>query len=287
MRAITDDALRAEAPENDDLVVPGYRNYLIYCDESGTGGQRYYAFGSLWLPWQRRGDFAGLVREARLRHDYAHEIKWQHVNKGSLPFFLNLVAAFFEQRWLMFHCIVVRKGYVKKDLHPGGYDQAMQKHFVLLLAKKIQFFSAGCPDKAYHVRVDPLPSRYSKADQVAHKIVNAQVRQQLGLGDAVRSLITRDSKTTAGIQVSDFLLGAVMAAVQGDVTSPHKLQVMQNIALHLGWKDLRAGTYGSQWKFNIWHFWDPTAGEEREIEARPVRLALPMPTWRAGLRATS
>jgi hypothetical protein len=33
------------------------RPWLISCDESGTGGARYYGFGSLWMSWDRRGDF--------------------------------------------------------------------------------------------------------------------------------------------------------------------------------------------------------------------------------------
>jgi len=43
--------------------VPGHRNYLVYCDESGIDGQVYYGFGSLWLPWERRGDLVGFVNE--------------------------------------------------------------------------------------------------------------------------------------------------------------------------------------------------------------------------------
>lgn len=42
----------------DEHPVPKHKNYLIYCDESGIDGQNYYGFGSLWMPWERRGDLS-------------------------------------------------------------------------------------------------------------------------------------------------------------------------------------------------------------------------------------
>ena len=90
--------------------VPGHRNYLVYCDESGVNGTRYYGFGSLWMPWERRGDFQALIADLRREHGYLDEIKWTHVNKRSEKFYLALVEEFFRRTWLMFHCVIVRKG---------------------------------------------------------------------------------------------------------------------------------------------------------------------------------
>ncbi|MGE3512779.1 MAG: hypothetical protein AB7N65_28280 [Vicinamibacterales bacterium] len=28
--------------------VPGYKDYLVYCDACGQTGKKYYGFGSLW-----------------------------------------------------------------------------------------------------------------------------------------------------------------------------------------------------------------------------------------------
>ena len=36
--------------DEDDKAVPGYRNYLVYSDESGIHGANYYGFGTLWMP---------------------------------------------------------------------------------------------------------------------------------------------------------------------------------------------------------------------------------------------
>jgi hypothetical protein len=267
-RPVREDELAEEA-------IPGYRNYLVYCDESGIDGQVYYGFGSLWMPWERRGDFTGLLKSLREKHRYRGEIKWNAVSRAVLPFYSDLIEAFFRRTWLMFHCIVVRKGYVDLKFHKD-FDQARRKHFAMLINSKVKFFAAGAKDKAYHVRVDPLPSRYEKADEAALKIVAATLKKELGLVP-LKTLITVDSKTSHGVQVADFLLGAVMSGSQGKATSEHKLRLSRELAEHLGWKNLKADTHLKEWKFNIWYFFDPKAGAPREVQSRTVKLKFPMP----------
>ncbi len=270
------------AVDLDETPVPGHRNYLVFCDESGTGGGVYYGFGSLWMPWERRGDFTGVV--GRLQEQFRHrdEIKWTNVNRRNEPFYVALVEEFFRRTWLMFHCLVVRKGYVARDRHKD-FDEARRKQFAMLIKSKIKFFSGTAKDKAYHVRVDPLPSRYRKADEAAHKIVGATLMKELGVAP-LKTLVTRDSKQTLGIQIADVLLGAAMSEWQAEVTAGSKLHVRRTIAEHLGWTDLKADTHLTEWKFNIWYFYDPTAGRRREVSSRAVKLKVPMPAWR-GRRA--
>src|SRR3989442_2711509 len=40
----------------------------------------------------------------------------------------------------------------------------------------------GGAKKLYHLRVDPLPSRYAKADEAAEKIINASLKNDIGTG---------------------------------------------------------------------------------------------------------
>jgi hypothetical protein len=258
--------------------VPGHRNYLVYCDESGIDGQVYYGFGSLWLPWERRGDLVGFVNELRARHRYDDEIKWTGVNRRSEGFYRDLIQGFFSRTWLMFHCVIVRKGYVDRDFHKD-FDEARRKHFAMLLKSKVKFFSAGARDKSYHVRVDPLPSRYPKADEAAFKIVGATLKKELGIAP-LQSLVTVDSKTSIGVQLADFFLGAAMADWQKEATSGFKKRVGLHISEHLGWADLFADTPYDEWKFNIWYFFDPTAKKKREIKTRSVKLKIRMPPFR-------
>lgn len=263
--------------------LPGYKNYLVYCDESGQSGKKYYGFGSLWMPWERRGDFTGLVGKLREKHGYSREIKWSKVDSRNLAFYRDLVESFFQRKWLMFHCLVGRKGYIDRAFHPGGYDEALRKHFAMLIRNKIRFFSEGDPQKAYHIVVDKLPSSYEKADEAAHVIVNHTLQKDMGF-TPIHNLVTRDSKTTAGIQVADVLLGAVVTEWNEEQAGDAKIALRDWVAEHLGWRHLRADTRHWEWKFNIWYF--HADGPEREREARTwtPNLKYPMPPYRARKR---
>lgn len=263
--------------EDESVFTPGYRNYLVYCDDSGLHGSTHYGFGSLWMPWERRGDFVDIIRSLRERHRMRDEFKWNKVNRQFETFYLDLVEMFFRRPWLMFHCLIVERAVVDKDLHEGDYDLARRKHFAMLVGTKMRLLCRGrnASKKRYHVRVDRLPSRYAKADEAAERIVNNMLKKELG-HPAVATLFTRDSKTTSGIELADVLLGAVMDDWCGTSESATKQNVKRSIAGHLGWVDLAADTKPFEWKFNIWSFYDPTTGNPRPVATRTVDLRYPM-----------
>lgn len=271
--------------EQESVFLPGYRNYLVYCDDSGLNGTTHYAFGSLWMPWERRGDFADIIRTLRERHRMFDEFKWQKVNRRFEPFYVDLVEMFFRRPWLMFHCLIVERALVDKELHEGDYDLARRKHFAVLLKAKVRDLCStpGGTKKRYHVRVDPLPSRYAKADEAAERILNNQLMKAIGQR-AVATLFTRDSKRTSGIALADVLLGAIMDDWCGDSTSVPKQNVKKTVAENLGWTDLAADTLPSEWKLNVWAFHDPTSGEKRPAKTREVKLRFPMNLVERGRR---
>ena len=260
-------------------MVPGYRNYLICCDESGVHGAVYYGFGSLWMPSERRGDFYALVSQLREKNGYANEIKWTNVGRYSEPFYIDLIDTFFGRSWLMFHALIVRRGYTDKSFHKD-FDEEKRKRFAMLIKAKIAHFCAGDSQKRYHVWVDPLPSRYRKADEAAFKIVGSQLKNDLRGLKPLQTLVTRRAKEVPGIQLADFLLGATLADWQDEARSACKLRVRRHLADHLGWSDMKSDTRPEVWKFNIWYFFDPSADDRREIPTRDVNFKLPIRSFR-------
>ena len=231
------------------------------------------------MKWQRRGDFARDFREIRNRHNFIGECKWNKAHsRKNQTFFSELVEYFFKHTWLAFHCIVIRKGVVDKSLHRGDYDLARRKHFTMLLATKIRYCMKAHPGREHTFRiwVDPIASRYKKADEAVEVISNNVLAQALGSVRPVDSVITRDSKDTPTIQMCDFFLGAVMDAWQQRSNSEVKAKLQQWIAHHLGWPDLKADTYPLERKFNIWYFYDSELGP-REVQTRKVKLKYPLP----------
>ena len=257
----------------------GTRSWLIACDESGVHGSAHYGFGSLWLKWQRRGDFIEHMREIRERHDYEYECKWRKVTRNALPYYKDLVSYFFKRKWLTFHCIVVRKEMVRKDIyHNNNWDLARRKHFTMLLTSKMRKALTRFPNREHEFRVytDPIHSSYEKADEAIEVISNNILNSRFRKTSPVKSVITRDSKDTPSIQLCDLLLGAVMETWQKKTTSQAKNDLRQYIAMHLGWPKLDSDTLPIERKFNIWYFVDTTR-EKRRVDTREVKLLYPYP----------
>jgi hypothetical protein len=143
-------AERHMAQEDDRDPPPGVQRWLISCDESGVHGARFYGFGTLWMAWQRRGDFQALMREIRERHRYRPEIKWNDISNGVVPFYSALIETFFTTPWLAFHCLAVEKASVKKELHEGDMDLARRKHFTALLVTRFAAPEESIPSANRH-----------------------------------------------------------------------------------------------------------------------------------------
>lgn len=263
---------------------PAYKNFAIYCDETGMGGgHQYYGFGSLWIPWERRGDLAAILRERRERH-FDRELKWGGVNGRTLEMYRELIDEFFRRRWMMFHCLLVPRATVDPGKHRDR-EEAMRKHYTLLLTNKIRTFALGRSDRRYRIRVDRLDCfGYQKSHEaieaVGNNVLNKRMRERL-----IEDVLAVDSKETAGVQLADVLLGAVASVWQKKQPSNSgKLQFRDELAGYLGWPDLKADTGPEQWKFNIWHFHD---GGPRVAKTREVALRYEMPPFRRGVSRTS
>ena len=279
-----------DEPADDDADepgLPGYRNYLVYGDESGIDGQVYYGFGTVWLPNEARGRLTGLMRRLRAQCKVPdEEISWSGLNVKKLPLCLALVEEFFRARWLMFHCIIVPREIVDPRLHERGYETAREKHFCEFIANKLSTFGQGSPDKIYHLRIDPFPSRYDRTDEKLHRIINAMAQRQLGFAPIISTQTVQSSKASAGVQLADLLLGAVMSAWQprNTATSMPKRALQGFVAAHIGWPDLRSDTLPMSrdplaWKFNIWLFCGHPDNREEKTD-RKLRFRFEVPPYR-------
>jgi hypothetical protein len=267
-----------EEPEID--FPPEYRNYLIYCAESGIDSQQYQGWGTLWIPAERRGDLAHSLRELKRKHVFQGEVKWGRVGYRNAPFFRELCGQFFRTNWMMFHCVVFRTAMIRPELFEGGGVEARLHRLSALLENKIDFFSGSGTDKIYHVRVGPLLSSHAEEDEKAGEITNAQLRQALGHAP-IRTMLTRNSRESAGVQIADFLLGAVLASWNERVADDGpKAGVLRHVAKHLGWEDLQANTRPLEWKFNVWYQHEPEENLPGSVRTRDCNYLFPVQPYR-------
>lgn len=255
------------------------RDWLVAIDESGIHGAPCFAFGALWLPWDRRGDVSRVLDEARAPSGVDDEIKWSKMSRKTAPSCDRLVRWFFRTSWVSFHAIVVLRADIDRRYHGGDYDVARRKFFNQLIVRGVRknFEAHGRLPAKYHVWADELPFRYAKAAEAAESIASRLLKRTYGEKAPGLDVREQVSRTCAPIQVCDLLLGALMAARQGEAAAPHKVNIQALIAQHLGWDDLRADTWPSERKFNIWQ-WTPRPhdSKSRLFTSRSVSLLHPL-----------
>lgn len=130
--------------------------------------------------------------------------------------------------------------------------------------------------KFAQLRADHPPSRLAtKAGECVQIIANHSIAAAVGGLRPIDRVSTHSSHESPSIQLCDLLLGAVMDAMLQKATSPAKLELQRHIARHLGWPDLRAGTFAGARKFNTWFFYDPTRGP-RQVMGRGLGVLHPL-----------
>ena len=245
------------------------KNWLLAIDESGGKSTSHYGFGALIMPYDRRGDFIGKFKSLCEFFGYENEVKWKRVNKRSNELVTALVDYFFETPWLFFHCFVACKADIRKELSQGDYDLAWRKHLATFVANKCR--RAARHDRTsehrFTIWVDPIQSRYAKADEALQNVVNNSLRSSFGGRAEVDNVITHDSKLTPAIQLCDVILGAIVTSWLPTSTAQYKPAMRDYVANRLGWVDLRADTRPEQRKLNIWYFYDRSLGPRR-VETR-------------------
>ena len=90
------------------------RPWLVACNQAPASGETHHGFGTLWMRYDRRGDFSRDFASLSAEATWAESIGWNQIGRGaSIRFARTLVDYFFSRAALSFHCLVVEKDLVK------------------------------------------------------------------------------------------------------------------------------------------------------------------------------
>lgn len=240
---------------------PGYKRLLVYADEAGTHGQTYSAFGSLWMPWERRGDFQKILRNARTAHAHTGGLAASGAPGDLL---VALADEVFQRRWLAFRCVIT----------PLTEDVARRRQaLVQLLARRARPPSDASPPADVRLRLSRAARLPDAAKTKPQHAIGGALAREL---PAAQPLSVRAARTIDGVELVELLTSLVVAGWERRAFGKEKKRVADRVAENLGWGDLAADTLPSEWKFNIWFVRDPSELDTSNKTQRAVQLLLPM-----------
>lgn len=220
----------------------------VYCDENHpelftTTKQplgRYLMIGSLWLPAGLRKTLKTEIEALREKHGIGSEFKWHKVQRGKLPFYLDLVDLFGQHGDnLRFRCIAVDKEKFNIKLHNDDAELGFYKFYYQLLhhwMSESNEYAIFCDQKS-----NSDPRRLHKLTEV---LSNATPSATIAPVQALPSW------QVTMIQYCDFLLGAAAARMNNKVKiGTPKAQVIERLELQL--KREIGASWQSEKKFNV------------------------------------
>lgn len=246
----------------------GHRRLLVYGVESGIVGQHglFTGYGSLWMPWERRGDFMRILREVRLAHAYSGPIDLSHLKTDAEAFALALIDEVFQRRWLSYRCLIA-KGHVDTESDPRAFTR--------LIAQRLLTLPGGLADRELRLRVTKnARTAGPNGDRTIDQLERLLVDRVPAPPTFDRSL--RAARSAEPLEVVELLTSLVVSDWERRPTTVYRKKLSLRAAENLGWSDLAADTQPSEWKFNIWYLPDPRAEAASESTQRSVQLRLPL-----------
>ena len=246
------------------------RTMSVFCDETGTHDNDYFAWGSLWCPTARSEQMEAKLSEIWGRRG---EFAWKFLKGKDLDRLKWMTRWFFSQPWLCFQAFFVEKSSMRIMERGNSKDIAHRKLLCTLLATQMPRFDAlpGGP-RQFAVKVDQVGSTNLKKMRRDLRCIGAASRNRNRRNHELLVDYDRvDSRSTRGVQLADLFVGALRAGWEdGRTGNCARSRYIRFLAGQLGWRNLRGFT-APNLKFNVWLHCD-SEPPSRRFRLRKVDL---------------
>lgn len=265
--------MNRSAKNSDDPgpVAPLHRNSLVFGSERGVTCEPFHGCAAIWMSFERRGDFSGLINKQRRLFHYHGPIGWQHLSRRSEAFHRALLDEFFKRSWLMFHAFICHLD-DPQLAELATRDARARRVFARFIQSKVELFRGADETHRHRICVHPLQSRlrgHSRSQCAAELANNFQV---LTSEDKV---VVRDEENAPAIQLANLFLECLLTEWSGGRVHATQKLMTDLLAQHLGWDDLRADTHPEVLKFNIRAHFDRKVHRQRPFPTRRIRQESP------------
>lgn len=212
-----------------------------YCDESShllNDQMQYMVIGYISVPYNRIKKIKEEIKELRIKHENAFEIKWTKLNSWNYPFYSELVDFFFERTHINFRAIIVDKHRYIADKCGNDYDRFYYLMYYQLIFHKLDI------DNKYNIYLDIKDDLSNYRIEELKKILNVKM-------GTIQKIQHIRSNEVDLLQLCDLFIGAISYNLNfPENTAIAKRKLIDKIKLISGC-DLGTQTYKDANKFNL------------------------------------
>lgn len=227
--------------------------YNAYCDESCHLEHDHIpimGFGIVSIQADAIRTVSREIRDLKLRARCVGELKWTKVSPKNVGFYCDLVDYFFSQKALSFRALIVHdKDKLDHEcFNDGSHDLFYYKMYYYLVKNVAEYD----PGKEWRIYIDIKDKNSSARGSKLAEVLRSKFHDPEGrLIGRIQQIRSNESQI---IQLTDFLLGAVVYSSRKANTSIAKLAVIKRIR-EQSRLSLRVTTVPWEQKFNLFHFW--------------------------------
>lgn len=228
------------------------RIFNAYCDESchlEHDRIPVMGFGLISVDSSKVRDISREITAIKKDAGCTGELKWTKVSPKNVGFYCDLIDYFFSREELSFRALIVHD----KDkldhscYNAGSHDLFYYKMYYYLIRNVVEYDR----DKEWRVYIDIKDTRSAlkvhKLREVLASNFHDYDSRMIGKIQQIRS------DESAILQMTDFILGAVVYATRAESGSVAKLAVVKRLR-EQSKQSLKASTAPWESKFNLFHF---------------------------------
>lgn len=230
-----------------------YKSYSIYCDETchlEHDGQKVMALGGIWCNNVTKREAYIRIREIKKKNNLPSysEMKWTKISKKNVGAYLELIDYFFDNLNLNFRCLVVPD---KQKIDHEKYEQTHNEWYYKMYFEMLK--TVITRNSTYDIYLDIKDTIGGiKVQHLKEILANNAYDFDRKIIKKIQLVRSHEIEL---LQLTDIMIGAVMAENRGQTKSEAKLAVINKI------KDraeisLTKKTLSGEKKMNIF-IWSP------------------------------
>lgn len=226
--------------------------YEIYCDESchlNNSLIPVMGFAGIRIPFSKKEKVYASIAKLKSKYNCNGELKWTKVSEKNIAFYRAIIDFFCKTKGLEFHSVIIQdKSKLDHEKYNKGKDEIFYYKMYFLLLKNI---ISRKSDAAYRIFMDIKRKHAALEVNQLKQFLSSKLYSETDSN--IKKIQTCSSGDVSLIQLTDFLLGALMYANRFEDRNSSKGKIVSYLEEQLD-ISLKEKTSYSQNKYHIFVF---------------------------------